>query len=43
MGQTALVLPLAAMAVLVLWRHRGNIARILNGTEPRIGNRSADA
>jgi glycerol-3-phosphate acyltransferase PlsY len=43
MGQTALVLPLAAMVVLVLWRHRGNIARILNGTEPRIGKRSAGA
>ncbi len=26
-----------AMALLVLWRHRANIARILNGSEPRIG------
>lgn len=42
-GQTALVPPLAAMAVLVLWRHRSNIARILNGTEPRIGKRSSGA
>ncbi len=25
------------VAVLVLWRHRGNIARLLRGTEPRIG------
>jgi glycerol-3-phosphate acyltransferase PlsY len=27
----------AAMAALILLRHRGNIARILAGTEPRIG------
>lgn len=42
-GRADLVAPLAAMAVLVLWRHRANIARILNGTEPRIGRRSAGA
>ncbi|HTH27433.1 MAG TPA: glycerol-3-phosphate 1-O-acyltransferase PlsY [Sphingobium sp.] len=42
-GRTDLFAPLAAMAVLVLWRHRANIARILNGTEPRIGRRSAGA
>lgn len=27
----------AAMALLVLWRHRTNVARILRGSEPRIG------
>lgn len=27
----------AALAVLVIWRHRGNLARIRLGTEPRIG------
>lgn len=27
----------AAMALVVLWRHRANIARILNGSEPRVG------
>ena len=26
-----------ALAVLILWRHRGNIARLRAGTEPRIG------
>ena len=31
------VLPLIAMALLVLWRHRENIERLLDGTEPRIG------
>ncbi|OGR90939.1 MAG: acyl-phosphate glycerol 3-phosphate acyltransferase [Elusimicrobia bacterium RIFCSPLOWO2_01_FULL_59_12] len=28
----------AAVACLVIWTHRGNIKRILAGTEPRIGN-----
>ncbi|RMD60477.1 MAG: glycerol-3-phosphate 1-O-acyltransferase [Planctomycetota bacterium] len=27
------------LALLVLWRHRGNIARTLAGTEPRVGTR----
>jgi glycerol-3-phosphate acyltransferase PlsY len=26
-----------SLAALILWRHRGNISRILNGTEPKIG------
>jgi glycerol-3-phosphate acyltransferase PlsY len=29
----------AALAVLIYWRHRANIARILSGTEPRIGQK----
>jgi glycerol-3-phosphate acyltransferase PlsY len=35
----------AAVAVLVWWRHRSNIRRLLSGTEPRIGqgNRQAGA
>ena len=40
-GQFGLLAPMAAMALLVLWRHRSNIARILKGTEPRIGKRRA--
>ncbi len=32
------VAPLA-LAVLVWWRHRANIARLLAGTEPRVGRR----
>ena len=28
-----------AMALLLVWRHRGNIARLVAGTEPRLGAR----
>lgn len=30
---------LAAMAVIVLWRHRDNIRRLIAGTEPRVGRK----
>ena len=33
----------AAIAVLIFWRHSGNIARIIAGTEPRIGDKKAAA
>ncbi|MCB2015023.1 MAG: glycerol-3-phosphate 1-O-acyltransferase PlsY [Sphingobium sp.] len=29
--------PCAAMALIVLWRHRANISRLVRGDEPRIG------
>ena len=29
----------ALVVVLVFWRHRSNIARLVNGTEPRIGSK----
>ena len=32
-----IVLLLLALALLVLWKHRENIDRLLSGTEPRIG------
>ena len=32
---------LAVIALLVLWRHRGNIRRLVRGTESRIGQRAA--
>ena len=32
---------LAAIAALLLWRHRGNIQRLVRGTESRIGRRAA--
>ena len=38
-GQFDLVMPLIAMALLVLWKHRENIERLLAGTEPRVGER----
>jgi glycerol-3-phosphate acyltransferase PlsY len=31
-----------ALAVLIYWRHRANIARILTGTEPKIGQKKKD-
>lgn len=35
------LMPLAAvMAVLIFWRHRANISRILAGTEPKIGKKA---
>ena len=33
----------AALAVLIYWRHRANIQRILVGTEPKIGSKKKDA
>jgi len=33
-----LVLLLLALALIVLWKHGDNIARLLDGTEPRIGS-----
>lgn len=34
-----LVPPILAMALIVLWRHRANVARLIRGTEPRIGGK----
>ncbi len=31
---------LIAMALLALWAHRGNIERLLDGTEPKVGQKS---
>ena len=36
-GRSDLVLLFFAFAVMVLWKHRGNIERLLAGAEPRIG------
>jgi glycerol-3-phosphate acyltransferase PlsY len=30
-----------AMALILLWRHRENIARLMKGTEPKIGSTKA--
>ena len=37
LGRPELVLPLAGIALVVLWRHRANIVRLRAGTEPRVG------
>ncbi|MGV7120645.1 glycerol-3-phosphate 1-O-acyltransferase PlsY [Sphingopyxis sp. 550A] len=39
LGQRSYAIGLAALAVVVLWRHRENIARLRAGTEPRIGGK----
>lgn len=36
-GRFELALLLLALALMVLWRHRGNIERLLAGSEPRTG------
>ena len=43
-SQTTAYLSLGVLAaLLVVWRHRGNIKRLLAGTEPKIGKRSSQA
>ena len=37
--QVDLTLMLLALALVVVWRHRANIERLIEGTEPRIGRR----
>jgi glycerol-3-phosphate acyltransferase PlsY len=32
-----IVLPLLAFALIVVWKHRANLERLLDGSEPRIG------
>lgn len=39
LGRAELVPVLAAIAVLVLWLHRANIARLRAGTEPKVGKK----
>ncbi|WP_264578750.1 MULTISPECIES: glycerol-3-phosphate 1-O-acyltransferase PlsY [unclassified Sphingobium] len=40
-GRPDLAAPIAGMALVVLWRHRLNIARLLRGEEPRVGSSRA--
>ncbi len=37
LGRLDLFAPVASMALILLWRHRENISRLLRGEEPRIG------
>ncbi|KAA9010742.1 glycerol-3-phosphate 1-O-acyltransferase PlsY [Histidinibacterium aquaticum] len=39
MARGDLLMLLVALAFLVLWRHQGNITRLMAGTEPRIGRK----
>ncbi len=40
-GRFDLVVLLVALALIVIWKHRENIERLMAGTEPRVGKRSA--
>jgi acyl phosphate:glycerol-3-phosphate acyltransferase len=42
LGATPVALVAAALALLAIFRHHGNIERLLNGTEPKIGARGED-
>lgn len=39
MGAIDIVIPLVACSLIVLWKHRENIQRLMAGTEPRIGQK----
>jgi glycerol-3-phosphate acyltransferase PlsY len=43
LGEFGLVLLFLGFALLVLWKHRGNLERLIDGTEPRIGQSGAKA
>jgi len=40
LGRSDLVPMLAVFAVLVIWKHKDNLARLRAGTEPRVGRRA---
>lgn len=40
LGARAMVPVLVALALLVLWQHRANIARLRAGTEPKVGKKA---
>jgi acyl phosphate:glycerol-3-phosphate acyltransferase len=41
LGQMDVALALLALGLIVLWKHRANIARLRAGSEPRVGQKSA--
>jgi acyl phosphate:glycerol-3-phosphate acyltransferase len=40
LGHREIAIALFAMAVILIWKHRENIGRLLNGTEPRVGQKA---
>jgi glycerol-3-phosphate acyltransferase PlsY len=40
-GASAAALPITVMSLLLVWRHEGNIRKLLAGTESRIGQKAA--
>jgi acyl phosphate:glycerol-3-phosphate acyltransferase len=41
MGQLAIAMGLLGLALFLIWRHSDNIARLIDGTEPRVGRKPA--
>jgi glycerol-3-phosphate acyltransferase PlsY len=41
-GRTELVLLFLALGLIVVWKHRENIDRLLSGTEPKVGGKKQD-
>jgi acyl phosphate:glycerol-3-phosphate acyltransferase len=41
LGASQISMVLAGLAVVLIWKHRENIARLRDGTEPRVGQKSA--
>ena len=39
-GDSQVVVAVAAMSALLIWRHRANITKLLNGTESRLGGKA---
>ena len=42
-GPSLMVLPMAIMSLLLVWRHEANIRKLMAGTESRIGQKAAAA
>jgi acyl phosphate:glycerol-3-phosphate acyltransferase len=42
-GFDAQFMPIAAMGLLLVWRHEGNIRKLLAGTESKLGQKAAAA
>jgi len=42
-GPSSLALAIAVMSLLLVWRHSGNIRKLLKGTESRLGQKAAPA
>jgi glycerol-3-phosphate acyltransferase PlsY len=42
LGLTPIAAAIAIIAVLVIWRHRGNMARLMSGTESKLGVRGRE-
>jgi glycerol-3-phosphate acyltransferase PlsY len=41
-GRIEITTAVTLMSALLIWRHRGNIQRLLNGTEGRIGGKKKE-